>query len=41
MLDLALWGVLPDRVTWLGAAIIVTSGLYLLHRERVRGAAVT
>lgn len=35
MLDLSLWGVLPDRVTWLGAAIIVISGLYLLRRERV------
>jgi drug/metabolite transporter (DMT)-like permease len=34
-LDLALWGVLPDGVTWLGAGIIVASGLYLLHRERV------
>ena len=34
-LDLALWGVLPDAVTWLGAAIIVASGLYLLRRERV------
>ena len=34
-LDLALWGVLPDAVTWLGAGIIVASGLYLLHRERV------
>lgn len=33
-LDLLLWGVLPDAVTWLGAAIIVLSGLYLLHRER-------
>ena len=37
LLDLALWGVLPDRMTWLGAAIIVASGLYLLRRERVRG----
>lgn len=36
LLDLALWGVLPDRMTWLGAAIIVASGLYLLRRERVR-----
>jgi drug/metabolite transporter (DMT)-like permease len=35
LLDLALWGVLPDGVTWLGAAIIVGSGLYLLRRERV------
>jgi drug/metabolite transporter (DMT)-like permease len=33
-LDLALWGVLPDNVTWLGAAIIMGSGLYLLHREK-------
>ncbi len=35
LLDLSLWGVLPDPVTWLGAAIIVASGLYLLRRERV------
>ena len=34
-IDLALWGVLPDAVTWLGAAIIVASGLYLMRRERV------
>ena len=33
--DLALWGVLPDAITWTGAAIIVASGLYLLRRERV------
>jgi len=33
--DLLFWGVLPDQVTWLGAAIIVASGLYLLHRERL------
>lgn len=39
ILDATLWGVLPDRVTWLGAGIIIGSGLYLLHRERVRGAA--
>ncbi len=32
-LDLALWGVLPDRITWLGAGIIVASGLYLMRRE--------
>ncbi len=35
MLDISLWGVLPDQVTWIGAAIIVVSGLYLLRRERV------
>jgi drug/metabolite transporter (DMT)-like permease len=34
--DLLFWGVLPDGATWMGAAIIVASGLYLLHRERVR-----
>ncbi len=34
--DLLFWGALPDRFTWLGAAIIMASGLYLLHRERVR-----
>ncbi len=34
-LDLALWGVLPDAITWLGAGIIILSGLYLLHREAV------
>lgn len=33
-LDLLLWGVLPDLGTWIGAAIIVASGLYLLRRER-------
>jgi len=38
-LDLALWGVLPDAVTWLGAAIIICSGLYLLRRERVHAEA--
>jgi drug/metabolite transporter (DMT)-like permease len=38
-LDLALWGVLPDAITWLGAAIIIASGLYLLRRERVHAEA--
>lgn len=33
-IDLALWGVLPDAMSWLGAGIIVASGLYLLWRER-------
>ncbi|MBL8262845.1 MAG: DMT family transporter [Xanthomonadaceae bacterium] len=35
LLDFSLWHVLPDGMTWVGAAIIVVSGLYLLHRERV------
>jgi drug/metabolite transporter (DMT)-like permease len=34
--DWLLWRKLPDAWTWVGAAIIVASGLYLLHRERVR-----
>ncbi len=38
-LDLALWGVLPDAITWMGAAIIISSGLYLLRRERVHAEA--
>jgi drug/metabolite transporter (DMT)-like permease len=33
LLDLAIWQVLPDGVTWVGAAIIVGSGLYLIRRE--------
>lgn len=38
-LDLALWDVLPDSMTWVGAGIIVFSGLYLLRRERVHAEA--
>jgi drug/metabolite transporter (DMT)-like permease len=38
-LDLALWGVLPDGVTWIGAGIIVASGFYLLRREKVHAEA--
>jgi drug/metabolite transporter (DMT)-like permease len=36
LLDATVWGVLPDAVTWAGAAIIIGSGLYLLHRERLQ-----
>lgn len=36
LLDVAIWNTWPDAMTWLGAAIIVASGLYLLRRERVR-----
>lgn len=39
LLDATLWGVLPLPRTWLGAAIIVASGLYLLRRERVHAEA--
>jgi drug/metabolite transporter (DMT)-like permease len=39
LLDATLWGVLPDSITWLGAGIIVASGLYLLRRERIHAEA--
>jgi drug/metabolite transporter (DMT)-like permease len=31
----------PDRWTFTGAGIVIASGLYLLHRERITGRAVT
>jgi drug/metabolite transporter (DMT)-like permease len=30
------WGELPDTAAWCGIALILVSGLYALHRERVR-----
>ena len=36
LMDLWVWNVLPDRMTWVGAGIIVASGIYLLHRERIQ-----
>lgn len=30
------FGDFPDRPTWVGIALIVASGLYIVHRERVR-----
>ena len=41
LLDLAIWGVLPGAVTWIGAAIIVASGLYLIRREGVAAKVAT
>lgn len=35
LLDVTLWGVLPGAGTWIGAAIIIASGLYLIRRERI------
>jgi drug/metabolite transporter (DMT)-like permease len=32
------FGDVPDRWTLVGAAVVIASGLYLLYRERVRGA---
>ena len=31
-----IWGILPDFWTLLGAGVIIATGLYSLHRERVR-----
>jgi drug/metabolite transporter (DMT)-like permease len=36
MLGYAVFGDLPNRWTLAGAGIVVASGLYLLHRERIR-----
>lgn len=37
VLGYAIWGQVPDLFVWLGAAVVVASGLYILHRETVRG----
>lgn len=39
VLGYLMFGEIPDALTWLGTAIVVASGLYVLHRERVRRAA--
>ena len=36
-LGFLIWQTLPDKWTWVGAAVIVASGIYTVHRERVRG----
>ena len=40
-LGFLVFGDVPNRWTIAGSAIVVASGLYLLHRERVRGRGVT
>ncbi|HJQ56805.1 MAG TPA: DMT family transporter [Vineibacter sp.] len=30
------WDEVPDALSWLGIALLVAAGLYILHRERVR-----
>ena len=39
LLGFLVFGDFPDATTWLGAGIIVCSGLYIAHRERVRSRA--
>lgn len=34
------WGDFPDLVTWIGSAIVIASGLYILWRETVKRAPV-
>ncbi len=41
LLGFWLFGDLPDRMTWLGMAIIVASGLVIAWREKVRGVSRT
>ena len=38
VLDFVFWGVLPDPIVYAGAAILVASGIYLVHRERAERA---
>jgi len=30
-----LWGDLPDSSTWIGVALIIGAGIYIVHRERI------
>jgi len=40
ILGFLIWGDLPDWLTWAGSAVIISSGLYILHREVLRKAPV-
>ena len=40
ILGYVFWGEVPDAPLFVGAAIVVASGIYILHRERARTAAV-
>ena len=31
-----LFGNFPDKWTWIGAAVIISAGLYVAHRERAQ-----
>jgi len=37
LIGYAVWGDVPDAPLLVGAAILVASGLYILHRETRRG----
>ena len=36
LLGFLLWGELPDRIMLFGAAIVISSGLYIIYRETIR-----
>jgi drug/metabolite transporter (DMT)-like permease len=36
LLQITLWGVVPDASTTAGLVLIVSAGLYIIHRERLR-----
>lgn len=38
LFDLLIWNVMPSLTTGIGAAVIVSSGLYIVYRERLTGA---
>jgi drug/metabolite transporter (DMT)-like permease len=37
VLGYVIFGDFPDLWTWAGAAVIIGAGLYIVHRETVRG----
>ena len=37
VLGFLVWGDIPNLDTAAGASVVIISGLYILHRERVRG----
>ena len=41
ILGFLIWGDVPNALAWGGIALLVGSGLYVLHRERVRARAAT
>ena len=34
LLGYNLWGDVPDQIAWVGIALVLSAGLYTLHRER-------
>ena len=40
LLGYLVFGDFPDPLTWAGIAVIVSSGLYIIHRERINAATI-